>query len=98
MVEAYKKYVLTSLLVYGKMEDLPSYASFAVRQIKSATQVYSELVTAHSTADAESFLKVVAQHHDKVSACARPLALDTPAHTIKHTPPLRPLPHTTTTS
>eukprot|EP00035_Acanthoeca_spectabilis_P017521 m.367909 g.367909 ORF g.367909 m.367909 type:complete len:431 (-) comp16666_c1_seq12:62-1354(-) len=65
MIEAYKKYVLTSLLHYGKLVDLPGYASFALRQIKVVTQPYQNLITAYATNDAEAFVTVVAKYHDK---------------------------------
>eukprot|EP00036_Acanthoecidae_sp_10tr_P001763 CAMPEP_0182931644 /NCGR_PEP_ID=MMETSP0105_2-20130417/29018_1 /TAXON_ID=81532 ORGANISM="Acanthoeca-like sp., Strain 10tr" /NCGR_SAMPLE_ID=MMETSP0105_2 /ASSEMBLY_ACC=CAM_ASM_000205 /LENGTH=433 /DNA_ID=CAMNT_0025070117 /DNA_START=43 /DNA_END=1344 /DNA_ORIENTATION=+ len=68
MIEAYKKYVLTSLLHYGKMVELPSYASHALRQVKTASTEYKDLITAYQTRDATQFIEVVAKYSDVLAA------------------------------
>eukprot|EP01114_Cavostelium_apophysatum_P005231 TRINITY_DN1599_c0_g1_i3.p1 TRINITY_DN1599_c0_g1~~TRINITY_DN1599_c0_g1_i3.p1 ORF type:complete len:435 (-),score=127.73 TRINITY_DN1599_c0_g1_i3:118-1422(-) len=50
MVEAYKKYVLLSLLVHGKLVPLPKYASSVMqRHHKTGFPQYQELANAYST-------------------------------------------------
>ncbi|KAI6657760.1 hypothetical protein LOD99_503 [Oopsacas minuta] len=47
-VEAYKKYVLVSLLLHGKLRSLPKYTSHAIeRYIRNITGVYNDLATAY---------------------------------------------------
>lgn len=47
-VEAYKKYVLVSLLVHGKLRTLPKYTSHVIdRYIRNITGLYNELATAY---------------------------------------------------
>ena len=47
-VEAYKKYVLVSLLVHGKLRTLPKYTSHVIdRYIRNITGLYTELATAY---------------------------------------------------
>ena len=46
-MEAYKKYVLVSLLVTGKAPVLPKYTSHVIqRYIRNLTTAYNELATA----------------------------------------------------
>jgi len=50
MVEAYKKYVLVSLLVYGQVPPIPKYTSTIVqRHLKTSCHQYSEFAAAFST-------------------------------------------------
>lgn len=63
MLEAYKKYILTSLIQYGKVLPLPRYTSHMVpRYIKSLCQAYLEL--SHSFTQSEpNHLQQVANKH-----------------------------------
>eukprot|EP00999_Lentomonas_sp_LEN2_P002544 NODE_427_length_1515_cov_101.566282_g395_i0.p1 GENE.NODE_427_length_1515_cov_101.566282_g395_i0~~NODE_427_length_1515_cov_101.566282_g395_i0.p1 ORF type:complete len:458 (+),score=103.21 NODE_427_length_1515_cov_101.566282_g395_i0:86-1375(+) len=50
VAESFKKYVLCSLLVYGKVHDLPRYTPSAVRRsIKHSTHAYFDLVKAFAS-------------------------------------------------
>jgi len=71
MVEAYKKYILLSLIVYGKVVTLPKYTSSVVQRYhKTAFPQYSEFANAfstHSTDDLHKCAEVHAEifHKDK---------------------------------
>jgi len=61
MVEAYKKFVLVSLIVYGQVAAIPKYTSSVVgRHIKNATVPYQELANAYSTHSTEDLQKCIA--------------------------------------
>lgn len=61
MVEAYKKFVLVSLIVYGQVAPIPKYTSSVVhRHIKNATAPYQELANAYSTHSTEDLQKCIA--------------------------------------
>lgn len=63
MLEAYKKYVLLSLIVYGKVPNLPKYTPTVVnRFIKPCSQPYVDLVAAYATNCPEELSAVIAKH------------------------------------
>ncbi|XP_065826764.1 COP9 signalosome complex subunit 3-like [Oscarella lobularis] len=65
MLEAYKKYILVSLLLHGKVHALPRYTSGVVgRYLKPLCAPYNELTTAYSTNSAAEVQKVVTKHKD----------------------------------
>jgi len=57
MIEAYKKYVLVSLLVNGKVEPFPKYTSSLVGKLKALLVPYTEFATAYSTNSTEDLHK-----------------------------------------
>ncbi|KAF4514256.1 UNVERIFIED_CONTAM: hypothetical protein B566_EDAN019543 [Ephemera danica] len=65
MLEAYKKYILVSLIMHGKVGALPKYTSQVVsRFIRPASQPYHELATAYATtrtADVQNVLQKYAE-------------------------------------
>jgi len=63
MLESYKKYVLISLIVYGKVPNLPKYTPQIVsRFIKPYSQPYLDLVAAYSTNSPEDLANVISKH------------------------------------
>lgn len=63
MVEAYKKYVLASLLVHGQLLPMPKHTSAVVqRSLKSLTGPYGELANAYSTSSTDELHKVATAH------------------------------------
>ncbi|EFA11362.1 COP9 signalosome complex subunit 3 isoform X2 [Tribolium castaneum] len=60
MLEAYKKYIIVSLLLHGKIQPVPKYASQVVtRFIKPLSQPYNDLAnsfTSNNTADLNAVL------------------------------------------
>jgi len=65
MVEAYKKYILLSLLVHGRVISLPRYTSSVVqRHHKAAFPQYHEFATAYSTYNTEDLHKCAETHAD----------------------------------
>jgi len=63
MVEAYKKFVLISLLVHGKLPSLPRYTSSVIqRHHKTAFAQYHEFATAFATHSTDDLHKVAEQH------------------------------------
>lgn len=65
MLEAYKKYILISLMIYGRINDIPKYASpVLVRFIKPLSQPYQELAVAYQTHSCEGVQGVINKHQD----------------------------------
>jgi len=65
MLEAYKKYVLVSLILHGKVPVLPRYTSHIVsRYIRPLCQPYHELASAYSSCSSAELSAVVARHSD----------------------------------
>jgi len=65
MVEAYKKYVLLSLLVIGKIPSLPRFTSSVVqRHHKTAFPQYQEFATAFTAGNTDELHKIAEQHID----------------------------------
>lgn len=63
MVEAYKKYILASLLGTGSVPQLPKHtAAVVTRHLKQCCTPYLELATAYSTHDVAEVRKVVQTH------------------------------------
>lgn len=63
MVEAYKKYVLVSLLVHGQLVPMPKHTSSVVqRSLKTLCSQYGELATAYSTSSTDEVHKVATTH------------------------------------
>jgi len=63
MVEAYKKYILLSLLVYGKVLTLPRYTSSVVQRYhKTSFPQYNEFATAFSTHNTDDLHKCAEVH------------------------------------
>jgi len=63
MVESYKKYILVSLLVSGKLVSLPKYTSAAFQRFqKAGFAPYQELANAYSTQSTDDIHKVAQQH------------------------------------
>jgi len=65
MVEAYKKYILISLIVHGKVVSLPRFTSSVVqRYTKSALPQYQEFATAFATHSTDELHKIAELHHE----------------------------------
>lgn len=63
MVEAYKKYVLASLIHLGEIRPLPKYTSQSVmRLVKQLCTPYEELAAAFSTHSIEDVAKTIESH------------------------------------
>lgn len=63
MVEAYKKFVLVSLIVHGQIANFPKYISSVVhRHIKNSAVPYQELATAYQTHSTEDVQKCLASN------------------------------------
>lgn len=63
MLEAYKKHVLVSLILHGKIATLPRYMSHIVsRYIKPLCQPYHELATAYGSCHSNDLNTVVTRH------------------------------------
>ncbi|KAF5279749.1 hypothetical protein FQA39_LY05439 [Lamprigera yunnana] len=65
MLEAYKKYILVSLLLHGKILIIPKYASRVVnRFIKPLSQPYHELSNAFASNNSAELSVVVTKHNE----------------------------------
>lgn len=65
MLEAYKKYILVSLILHGKILNLPRYTSQVVnRYIKPLSLPYQELATAYLTNNCEEVLTVIRKYQE----------------------------------
>jgi len=63
MVESYKKYILLSLLVHGKVSSLPRHTSAVVQRYhKTAFPQYQEFATAFGTSSTDDLHKVAELH------------------------------------
>lgn len=63
MQAAYKKYVLVSLILHGKVTSLPRYMTpLVARAIRPECPQYKELVHAYSTNSPEELTKVISSH------------------------------------
>lgn len=68
MLEAYKKYILISLIVHGKVQQLPKYTPQVVnRFIRPMSQQYLDLAVAYSSNSADELKAVIAKHADVFS-------------------------------
>nr|CAG4641635.1 EOG090X04TU [Eurycercus lamellatus] len=65
MLESYKKYILVSLILHGKVAPLPKYTSQVVnRLLKPMSAVYHEIGTVFATNKPSSLELVLAKHRD----------------------------------
>lgn len=65
MLEAYKKYILISLMIHGKINDIPKYASpVLIRFIKPLSQVYQELAIAYQSHNCQDVQCVINKYQD----------------------------------
>lgn len=63
MLEAYKKYILVSLIMHGKVLTLPRYTSQVVsRYVKPLSQQYQELATAYLMNSCEEVQKIITKY------------------------------------
>lgn len=63
LVESYKKFILVSLLVYGKVTRVPkNNQNYISRCVRPLAQPYNELATAYNTDSVEELKKVFAKH------------------------------------
>ncbi|MBN3276616.1 CSN3 protein, partial [Polyodon spathula] len=65
MLEAYKKYILVSLILHGKVQQLPKYTSQIVgRFIKPLSIAYHELAQVYSTNNPAELRNLVNKHNE----------------------------------
>uniref|UniRef100_A0A8C0I5G1 COP9 signalosome complex subunit 3 n=1 Tax=Balaenoptera musculus TaxID=9771 RepID=A0A8C0I5G1_BALMU len=65
MLEAYKKYILVSLILLGKVQQLPKYTSQIVgRFIKPLSNAYHELAQVYSTNNPSELRNLVTKHSE----------------------------------
>ncbi|KAF0025116.1 hypothetical protein F2P81_021997 [Scophthalmus maximus] len=65
MLEAYKKYILVSLILHGKVQQLPKYTSQIVgRFIKPLSNAYHELAQVYTTNNPAELRSVVNKHSE----------------------------------
>ncbi|MEQ2162158.1 COP9 signalosome complex subunit 3, partial [Goodea atripinnis] len=65
MLEAYKKYILVSLILHGKVQQLPKYTSQIVgRFIKPLSNAYHELAQVYSTNNPAELRGLVNKHSE----------------------------------
>ncbi|XP_014215702.1 COP9 signalosome complex subunit 3 [Copidosoma floridanum] len=68
MIEAYKKYILVSLILNGKVVLLPNYTSNLIkRHIKRLSQPYQELATEYATNNCDEVQGVITKFGDNFS-------------------------------
>ncbi|KAG8199573.1 hypothetical protein JTE90_009411 [Oedothorax gibbosus] len=65
MLEAYKKYILVSLILYGKVLNLPKFTSQVVgRFIKPLSQAYHDLATSYATNSPVEVRSIITKHSE----------------------------------
>ncbi|XP_041134009.1 COP9 signalosome complex subunit 3-like isoform X4 [Polyodon spathula] len=65
MLEAYKKYILVSLILHGKVQQLPKYTSQIVgRFIKPLSNAYHELAQVYSTNNPAELRNLINKHNE----------------------------------
>lgn len=65
MLEAYKKYILVSIIELGKMQPVPKSASQVIsRFMRPLSHAYHELGTAYANGSSEELRNVVLKHRD----------------------------------
>ncbi|KAG0412636.1 hypothetical protein HPB47_010228 [Ixodes persulcatus] len=68
MLEAYKKYILLALILYGKVPSLPKYTSQVVtRFIRPLSQPYLDLAAAYTSNNPDEVRAVLAKHAETFS-------------------------------
>jgi COP9 signalosome complex subunit 3 len=66
MVEAYKKYILVSLIISGQIQPLPRYTSTTLlRHLRHTCTAYENLANAHATHSLDDVQKCVASHQEQ---------------------------------
>lgn len=65
MLEAYKKYILVSLILHGKIFNTPNYSrSVVIRFVKPLSQAYQELATAYATNTCDQVQTVITKYQE----------------------------------
>jgi len=64
LVEAFKKYLIVSLMVHGKLEALPKWSTRMQTQLQLHTPQYVELKDAFESNDAEKLAAKMAEHNE----------------------------------
>lgn len=65
MLEAYKKYILVSLILHGKVQNIPKYTSQVVsRFMKPLSQPYHELAAAYGGNNSEDVRQIVTRFQE----------------------------------
>lgn len=65
MLESYKKYILVSLILHGKLNAIPKYSSQVIaRFIKPLSHPYHELANAYATTQSDELRNVTNKFHD----------------------------------
>ncbi|XP_073842400.1 COP9 signalosome subunit 3 [Musca autumnalis] len=65
MLEAYKKFILVSLILHGKIQPIPKYASQVIsRFMKPIAQVYHNLAVAYATTSSEEVRNCINKYTD----------------------------------
>lgn len=65
MLESYKKYILVSLILNGKISPIPKYSSQVIsRFMKPLSHVYHELASAFSTTSIDDVRNVINKYRD----------------------------------
>lgn len=68
MLEAYKKYILMALILYGKLPTLPKYTSQVVtRFIRPLSLAYLDLASAYTSNNPDEVRNVLAKHAETFS-------------------------------
>ncbi|XP_043288045.1 COP9 signalosome complex subunit 3 [Venturia canescens] len=65
MLEAYKKYILVSLILHGKIFNTPNYSrSVVIRFVKPLSQAYQELASAYATNTCDQVQNVIVKYQE----------------------------------
>lgn len=65
MLEAYKKYILISLILHGKVIPIPKYSSQVIsRFMKPLSAAYHELSSAYNTSNSDDVRNIVNKYRD----------------------------------
>ncbi|XP_058981884.1 COP9 signalosome complex subunit 3 isoform X2 [Musca domestica] len=65
MLEAYKKFILVSLILHGKIQPIPKYASQVIsRFMKPIAQVYHNLAVAYATTSSEEVRNCISKYSE----------------------------------
>lgn len=65
MLESYKKYILVSLILEGKISTIPKYSSQVIsRFVKPLSHAYIDLATAYETSQSYEVRNVINKHRD----------------------------------
>lgn len=65
MLEAYKKFILVSLLLHGKVQQIPKYSSkVVIRFIKPLSQQYNDFANAFTTNNSSELNTIITRHQE----------------------------------